>query len=1333
MATGVKTTHQQDASQPSPVRYEDFIQQRLHYTRRQVKVVDVASGLMILAVGTLAFLLGVAVLDHWVIDHGLGFFSRLLLWLAWVGVAGTYFWLYVLPPLLRRINPIFAAHTIEQSQPSLKNSLINFLLLRGHRQEVPTAVYQAIEHRAAADLSQVQIDSAVDRGRVLHLSYALAVAVAVFALYLAVSPKNPLVSAIRVLWPWSGLAAPTRVAIQDILPGDSVAFHGDTVDISADVTGLRDGETVMLLSSTLDGQVVDQPVAMTRSGEGSRFQCVLPPGNVGLQQDLTYRITAGDATTRPFHIEVQIAPSITVDRVDYHFPKYTEMPDRTVTDQGDVRALEGTVVTIHATANQEIKEAKIDLNCAGLRSLRMKVQGTTATGQFTLGFEPTNPTQPLYHCYQVLFTDAAGRANRRPIRYQVETVRDLPPEVQIVHPQEEDASVAADGQLEIRVRAEDPDFALRRVVLQFEQGGKNLLTKPLLNLVAPAKPWQGPKEEKFAFEPAKLGLKAGDQVKYWAEAFDNKEPTANRAETPPRTIHVVAAQAGGQPAEAPNQPHLAQRPDARQPGDGNRDPSAKDASPREPSDQSPQKPGEGAGQKPDDDVHSKPDNQPGAKPDNPGDKNENPQGESSRSGDNPGDAANAGQNPKDPNQSPGSKSSEQRSDPIDPKTQAGDAFDKILKDKDKQTEKDKQDQPGDKNNKDSSGDKSQSDQQQPGGQSDQKQPGGQSDQKQPGGQSDQKQPGGQSDQKQPGSQSDQKQPGGQSDQKQPGGQSDQKQPGGQSDQKQPGGQSDQKQPGGQSSQKQPGEQGSQEPGGGGQSDQKQPGDGKSGEKQPGGGQSDQKQPGGQGGADTQSSQSGTKSDRKPSGSQGNSDNQAGQGGTNSDNPSNPSESQSPSAPGGQKADPNQKGSPGNIDNPSPEGGTKTDQKPTSDKTTNASSQGGGAQQKPDQPNSSGSPASGSQDKKSGNGQEQKQQPGDGQSVKQNRGNKGGSDTSMRQQAPGKGSGDPDVHSTGSPAPTAEKLPGEQKPENSDGSSPPSKDSSQSPTTSPKDSSTQSDASGDRSGKGGHGGDQPGKKPGAGSSGTHTPTDDGGSVSDLPGEGENGTKAGDRTKAKGKTGSAQKELDSGGEGGHERQQPGPNNSDASKQDSSNKDTPDGHANKEESSKGGQAGSRPSDRPGGAGAGPPTAGGIGGHANEAPTPPPPPDRGEDKANVEFAQKQVDLALNHLKDELAKEKPELLDQLGWSKETAQRFLESWRKQTAAARLPGRQGDAARKSLDEALRGLGLRPHGTQQKGGRTTTDQMQNLRDAGQSDPPGDWADMVRAYTRSTGAGK
>ena len=275
----------------------------------------------------------------------------------WLG-GGVYFLRRLLPPLLHRVNPIFAAATIEKSEPSLKNSLINFLLLRVARQEVAPVVFQEIEHRAASDLSRVSVDTAVDRTHIIRLFCVLAVVVTALMLFVLVSPKNPLRSAARVLWPWSPIEAPTRVVFRDVQPGDTVAFNGEWLTVSAEVAGIKEDEPVSLIYSTADRQTVDQVVPLTCASGEYRHQCRFPPDKLGLQQDYQYCLVAGDARTRPFKIRVRIAPAIAVDRVDYHYPSYTGLADQSVDQQCDLRAIEGTEVALHATANTDIKPGR---------------------------------------------------------------------------------------------------------------------------------------------------------------------------------------------------------------------------------------------------------------------------------------------------------------------------------------------------------------------------------------------------------------------------------------------------------------------------------------------------------------------------------------------------------------------------------------------------------------------------------------------------------------------------------------------------------------------------------------------------------------------------------------------------------------------------------------------------------------------------------------------------------------------------------------------------------------------------------------------------------------
>ena len=258
--------------------------------------------------------------------------------------------------------------------------------------------------------------------------------------------------------------------------------------------------------------------------DGYLFECDLPEGKGGIQQDVTYRVVAGDATSNEFRLAVQAAPTIVIESVDYVYPGYTGMVSQTVDHQGDLKAIEGTQVTLHALANQPIKSATIDFDCNGTDDQRMTFDDRHATATMTLALKPDRQT-PEHASYQLRFTNADGKENPQPIRHQIEVTRDVAPEIQFLAPKRDEIDLPLNGTLVCEVSAHDPDFALARVALVGQAAAGQPFERPLLD--EPSKdgqPWQGQFRKKLTLVPQKLGLKVGDVLEYWAWAEDNKTP-----------------------------------------------------------------------------------------------------------------------------------------------------------------------------------------------------------------------------------------------------------------------------------------------------------------------------------------------------------------------------------------------------------------------------------------------------------------------------------------------------------------------------------------------------------------------------------------------------------------------------------------------------------------------------------------------------------------------------------------------------------------------------------------------------------------------------------------
>jgi hypothetical protein len=1206
------------------------------------------------------------------------------------------------PLFLRRVNAVYAALAIEQNLPSLKNSLVNLLLLRSSEAGASAAVIEAVEAQAATRLSHVDAEVHVDRSRLIRLGYILLGVMAFAALYGFLSPKDPLQTFRRVFAPWSAVAAPTRVQISRVTPGDAEIFRDGQVPIEVMVHNLKD-QPVELFYSSLDEQrrINNRRLELKQRSPGV-FETLLPGGIDGLQESVTYFVRAGDAESPVYNVTVLTPPAISVKQVEYKYPAYTGR-ERAPTTGGDIQALEGTEVTLLAESNQDIKEAWLDLNCDGRTDLRMSTNGRTATVRFTLRMnsQPGEGRRGEHDSYQIRFVNTDLHENPHPIRYKINTIPDDPPQVAIVQPEQRQVEVPANGSLPLQVWAADPDFALSRVRLVAEResaSGRLLFDLPLLE-----QEHRGEFKTEVTLVPGEHQLQPGEVVLVRGIAFDNKQPQPNVSKSDSLRIKIVA------PAERdPNQPMDQQRPEQKpdqkpqddprqqpkQPGDQpqnqqgqpqdkeqqgnqpggdpqqandkNQQPGQKDPKQQQPGDNGqqegmPQQGNPGEQGQPDPGAEPKENGQPGDQPmRKPG---EGQQGDPSQDGQQPGDQPqqpgqeDRSQQPRQGDQQQqgeGSQNGQQRSqeEPLDPQKDPGKVIEELLKHREQQD-------------------------QQAGQQPPQDQQGGAGNQNQ-----------NQQQQQNPGNQGNQKQPGG------PQNQGDRNQPGGDNQQSSPSGGDPQSQNGsGKNGMNEPSSEG-QSPSGDQPGAGEKPMDPRGGATQKGGGD---QQGGGQQRADQQG-------DNAPAG-----------GGEKPEN-----------------AQPGQGKKPGDAQSQESKDTPDGDPKPSQDEN------GMGGATKPNTENNMNDPAQ-----------------GESQSSQ-----KGGDDT-MEKGAGGAGS--PEGGDKGSPNPKEAAKPKMGKEQNQgENQTPNDPNGAQTQSESNHESDSQGDSSGDRAGGGKDGGGQNANQKGTGGAGQNTAADEGASKAPGSGKGEDSSEAGNKTEADGQTGvsgdragqgsqtregeTASGAGKSGGEGQTEPQQQQPRGQamndgqgespqpgqqqgerpNGQQQPMPNGEQPGGSTDQRNQSQPG-AEQAQSDRSGSGQPGQNNSGapesvgqGTGGLDNSAK---PPQDaskdfRGEDP-NLEYANRATDLALKHLRDELSKENPdpELLNRIRMSRDEAREFLDRMQQNLVQSQQQGTEGEVAR----NRLRNLGLRP-----SSGGNQNDALRDLRESTITRPPMEYRDEYRSYT-------
>jgi len=573
-----------------------LVEEKLEKTRLHVKIVDLFAALMLMTVALLSIIVGAAMVEAWLFD--LGTLGRWLVFATLLGVAGYFIAGRVVPLLVKKIHPAFAARMIEQSQPTLKNSLINFVMFRGDRGGVRREVYDAMRNRAATDLQQVEVEGAVDRSQLVKIGIVLAAIVLVCGVFVAVRPQNALATLQRVAAPWSGAARATRVRIHSVDPGDTERFYRDELQIVAAIEGLREDETAWVVCDPLRVDVAD---IETRGSERHEliavddgYQLAKP---ISIEQSFHYRIVAGDAVSPDFQVEMSIAPTLLVESIEFEYPAYTGY-EKSRSREVDIDDLEGAMVTLQTVANLPIGSAFIELYAPGegevAKTIKLtKTDDLHAVGGFTLELNRER-SAPRFNRYRVGYYAEGGERTPHEAFHRIAVQADLKPEIELLAPLDDPADLPLNSGIELEFTANDPDFHLQSVKLHAAIDGFEIVPQTLYEsdpssssrvlrrsfLAARKLKFQKKEGSRRVVRP----LAAGDIVEYWLVARDNRllmpGQLSNVAEASTRRFRLSITEPVTDPARDPEE----DKADAKTPDPDSADPESKDPETEEKSD-----------------------------------------------------------------------------------------------------------------------------------------------------------------------------------------------------------------------------------------------------------------------------------------------------------------------------------------------------------------------------------------------------------------------------------------------------------------------------------------------------------------------------------------------------------------------------------------------------------------------------------------------------------------------------------------------------------------------------------------------------------------------------
>ena len=262
-----------------------------------------------------------------------------------------------------------------------------------------------------------------------------------------------------------------------------------------------------------------------------------------------YFISAGDAKSQVFHIDVIKPPQIAKLAVVYTYPAYTGLlPKRIDSSDGEVLGVAGTTVKLELTATKPLREGKLVTRGDKHRpavEIALEKEADHYTAAFVLWTPNAKPSADTAGklllmaptSYQIKMEDTEGYENVDPLWRSIGLKPDQAPELALRAPDDK-LTVKSDTVLPLGVDARD-DYGMAQVRILFSVNN----TAKIHELVRFEYEKGAPKtqtSDRYEWKLASSGLKVGDRVDYWAEATDRNVVTGpGKAESRHFTLEVV--------------------------------------------------------------------------------------------------------------------------------------------------------------------------------------------------------------------------------------------------------------------------------------------------------------------------------------------------------------------------------------------------------------------------------------------------------------------------------------------------------------------------------------------------------------------------------------------------------------------------------------------------------------------------------------------------------------------------------------------------------------------------------------------------------------------------
>ncbi len=476
---------------------------------------------MLTVAGFAAFAMSVWGMDYFLYSERAVAVFRWLTYLAVIALAVRL----LVAPLVQRVSKQQVALYVEEHEPTLKASVLSAVELGPVQQDSPRdtervspELQRRVLEEAIERCQNSGFASRIERGSLRRFSAALAGVAGAGMVAVLLSPAFLQHGAMLLFAPWRAAAADNPYQLR-VGPGNVTVARGSDQLISAAVLGF-DPERVEVglrpLDANGDAQGDWRQWPMNRVNAETDLDAELMIGDVrathdfialNLRADTDYYVDASGVRSSIYRIRVKDLPYVEQIDLEYRFPEYSGLSDRTVEDGGDIAVLEGTEVLFSILPIFEVPEGRL------LIEDEAPIDLSSGDGRLSAAYTIGGNTY-----YRIELMDDEGRWHRASAEYMITALEDQPPIVRFINPGR-DIQVTLVDEVFAQVEAED-DYGVSRLGIRYAVNGGEEISLNLLDSRSSMKKVSA--GHTLFLEEMDLGI--GDSISYYAEAWDRGRP-----------------------------------------------------------------------------------------------------------------------------------------------------------------------------------------------------------------------------------------------------------------------------------------------------------------------------------------------------------------------------------------------------------------------------------------------------------------------------------------------------------------------------------------------------------------------------------------------------------------------------------------------------------------------------------------------------------------------------------------------------------------------------------------------------------------------------------------